>query len=116
MAVLWVNDLEVAPPSELRVELFDVGSGPVRSASGSLVSDRVAVKRRLHLKWALLSTAQMGALLGAVNDVFFDVRYPDPMTGQRTAVCRCDEKMAGLLRMVGGEPVWVDVEMIWEER
>ena len=116
MAVLWVNDAEIAPPSELRVELFSVGSGPVRSASGSLVSDRVAVKRRLNLKWTLLSTEQMGALLGAVGEGFFKVKYPDPQAGRRTMTCCCGEQMAGALRMLGGEPVWMDVEMTWEER
>ena len=116
MAVLWVNDLAVATPSELRTELVEVGSGERRSVSGRLVEDVTAVKRRLHLKWAVLDTKHMGALLGAVAEPFFTVTCPDPAEGSRTMVCRCGGRAAGVLKMVGGEPVWTDVGMVWTER
>lgn len=116
MSVLVVNGAAMATPSELKVELMDVGSDGQRSASGSLVVDRVAVKRRLRLKWPLLGTAEMGALLGAVGGSFFTVTCPDPEQGTRTMTCRCGERAAGVLRMLGGEPVWTDIEMVWEER
>ena len=65
--MLKVNGVKVASPSELRVRIFDVGAEPERTANGGLTADRVAVKRALSLRWAALSTAQMGALLGAVS-------------------------------------------------
>lgn len=116
MAVLWVNDAAVATPSEMKMEIFEVGSGDVRSAAGKLVVDRVAVKRRLTLGWAVLSAAELGSLLNAVREPFFQVVCPDPELGQRTMTCRCESRMAGVLRLCGGEPVWKDVEMVRTEK
>lgn len=117
MAFLKVNGAEAASPSEMRVEVVDVGAFEQRSASGRLVADRAAVKRRLTLRWSALSPAQLGAMLGAVGEGFFEATYPDPVDGTpRTMSCRCSKRMAGVLLVRGGEPVWTDVEMEWTER
>lgn len=115
--MLKINGTAVASPSEMQVRIFDVGAQPERSADGGLVADRVAVKRSLKLKWPALSTAQMGALLGAVSDGFFTVTCFDPLTAaEREMVCRCGERIVGVLRMQDGAPVWSGVEMEWTER
>ena len=112
-----VNGISVASPSWMRVTVLDIGSEDQRSAGGSLVVDRVAVKRKVELKWAVLSAAQMGALLGAVGNIFFEAEAADPSSGSMVMGCwRCSEKVMGVLRMVGGEPVWTDVEMEWLEK
>lgn len=116
MAVLKVNGAEIRSPSELKVTVFEVGSGEVRSASGGLVTDCVAVKRKLSLKWATMEPAELGALLGAVSGEVFTAEYPDPKEGTRTAVFHCGETLTGVLRIVGGAPVWVDISMEWTEK
>lgn len=116
MAVLQVNGAEIRSPSELKVTVFEVGSGEIRSASGGLVADCVAVKRKLELKWATMEPSELGALLGAVSGGIFSAEYPDPMAGTRSAFFRCSEALAGVMRIVGGEPVWVDVSMEWTEK
>lgn len=117
MAVLTVNGAAVPAPSEMKVALFEVGSGDVRSASGALVRDVVAVKRRLTLRWASLSPEALGSLLGAVSGAFFQAEYPDPVLMQmRSATFRAGEAAVGVLRMTDGAPVWTDVTMEWTER
>lgn len=118
MAVLTVNGVEMPSPSSMKVEIFDVGSFGERSASGRLVSDRIAVKRKLALKWACLTPEQLGRLLGAVGQAaFFEVGYPDPETGGAgSMVCACSERTAGVLMIRDDRPVWTDVEMEWIER
>lgn len=117
MALLTINGVEMPSPSKLEAEIFEIGAFGERTASGRLVADRVAVKRRLKLKWAVLSPAQMGLLLGAVGGVFFEAAYPDPQTGgMRTMTCRCADCSAGVLMIRNDQPVWTDVEMEWEER
>lgn len=116
MAFLWVNGAAVATPSEMKVEIFEVGSGEARSAAGDLVVDRVAVKRRLTLGWAAMGADELGALLEAVKEPFFQVTCPDPELGQRTMTCRCESRTAGVLRLYGGEPVWKDVQMVWTQK
>ena len=116
MAVLTVNGAAVKSPTSLKVSVFEVGSGEVRSASGSLVSDCVAVKRIVALEWAMMEPAELGALLSAVSGGAFEAEYPDPMEGARKAFFRCGESVAGVLRMVDGAPVWTEVSMEWTER
>ena len=117
MAILTVGGAAMPSPSEMKVAVFEIGSGEVRSASGALVKDVSAVKQRLSLRWAHLTPVELGNLLGAVSGAFFEAEYPDPVTAAaRTAVFRAGECSAGVLRMVGGEPVWTDVSMEWIER
>ena len=115
MAVLKINGAAVKSPAQLKVRLLEVGAGETRSASGELVSDRVAVKRRLSLSWAFLEPEELSALLSAAGESF-QAEYPDPMGGMRTAFFRCGEAATGVMRMVGGAPVWTDVSMEWTER
>jgi hypothetical protein len=116
MAVLTVGGAAVKSPTELKVEIFEVGSGDVRSASGALVRDVVAVKRRLRLRWATLTPVQLGALLSKVSGAAFTAEYPDPESGMRTAQFRLGDASAGVLRIADGRPVWTDVVMEWTER
>ena len=117
MAVLTVNGAEIPTPSELQVSIFEIGSGEMRTISGNLVSDRVAVKRKLSLRWAHLTPVELGSLLGKISDAFFEVTYPDPMdAADRAITCRCGESTAGVLQIRAGQPVWVDVRMEWIER
>lgn len=116
MAVLTVGGAAVASPTELKVGIFEVGSGEMRAASGAMVTDCVAVKRRLSLRWAHMTPLELSALLGKVKNAYFDLSYPDPEGGMRTAQFRCGDISTGVLRMDGAEPVWTDVAMEWSER
>lgn len=117
MAVLTVNGAAVPAPSELKVALFEVGSGDIRSASGALVKDVQAVKRKLTLRWAHLTPAELGSLLGSVSGAFFRAEYPDPAAmAARSAMFRAGDAAAGVLRIVDGAPVWTNVSMEWIER
>ena len=118
MAMLKIGGADMPAPSSMKIALFDVSSGQERSASGEIIMDRVAVKRKLDLSWAFLSGAELARLLNAVTDsAFFEAAYPDPATGEmRSMICCCGEKTTGVLRMEGGEALWTNVEMTWTEK
>lgn len=114
--MLLVNGAAAPAPSAMQVTVFDVSSGEKRNAAGSAVIDRTAVKRRLELQWAHISGEDLAALLNEIGGLF-EVSYPDPVSGQdRSMQCYCGERVAGILRMQAGKPVWTDVKMIWTER
>lgn len=116
MAMLSVNGRAIDAPSALSVAVFDVSAGVSRNAAGNAVMDRTAVKRRLEISWAHLRGEALAALLDQIGG-FFDVVYPDPLSGEaRSMQCYCGEKIAGILRMDAGEPLWTDVKMTWTER
>ena len=63
-----------------------------------------------------ISGADLAALLGEIGGLF-EAAYPDPVSGQeRSMQCYCSERIAGILRMAQGVPVWTDVKMSWTER
>ena len=115
MAVIRLNGAAAASPSARKVEIFDVGSAETRSASGRRVVDRVAVKRRLTLRWAVMSADQAQALMEATDGKKFQATYPDPALGERTGWFGCEARSAGVMRMAGGKAIWTDVEMRWVE-
>ena len=118
MAMLTMGGANLPAPSALKISLIDVSAQADRTASGLAVIDRIADKRRIHLKWALMTAAQMQSLLTASGSgAFFSVTYPDPVTAaSRTATVFAESRAAGILRMIDGSPVWTDVEITLTER
>ncbi len=116
MAFLTINGVPMPAPSELKMELLNIGSDEQRSASGRLVCDRVAVKKRLKLKWAVLSGADIARLFSAA-DGFFTASCPDPCENAAVnAEFYASAKSLGVMRMNGDECVWEDAAMEWTER
>lgn len=81
---LRVNNVPlVATPSEFRVTILDLddADSSVRTSDGTLNRDRVAVKRQVELSWNALTMVQISQILKAMDGVFFDFTFPDPMVG-----------------------------------
>lgn len=81
--MLKINGVAMASPSEFKVDISDLDGESGRNAKGYLIRDRVAVKRKLECAWPPLKDGEISRLLQAVKGVFFQVEYPDPMTGSR---------------------------------
>ena len=115
--MLTLNGNQMPSPSALSVALEPVAGQAERAASGAAVVDFLGDKRRLRLKWASLTGPQLRALLEAVSGGFFQAEYPDPVTGQISAVtCWCASRGMGLRWVRDGAALWKDVEMEWMER
>jgi hypothetical protein len=79
MVILKVNNTEFPNPSKMQVTIEDWdASTSSRLSNGELARDRVAVKRKIEVEYALLDGNQMSAILKATEDVFFSVTYFDP--------------------------------------
>lgn len=82
--MIKINGVAIATPSSFQVTISDIDGETSRNANGDLIRDRIAVKRKLELQWNHLSTSAISTILQAVQNVFFNVEYPDPMTGTLT--------------------------------
>lgn len=76
----------VAPPkypSDFSITLSDIDDGATttRTMDGLLHRDRIAVKRKINLKYNILTWNDLSILLNMISNVFFEVTYPDSMTG-----------------------------------
>lgn len=115
MDKLQINSVDIAEmPNELSVTIQDLdysSSGSVtRAIDGTLTRNRIAVKRVIELKYNALPWATMSSLLQQMTDQFFDVYYPDPMTGvYETKTFYVSDRPAGVIKTpknVGDEIYW----------
>lgn len=81
MALIQVNGVGIASPTDLQVDVMDLDGKTNRNAKGELVRDRIAVKRKISLKWGPLTPSDISSILTAVQSEFFTCTYPDPMVG-----------------------------------
>ncbi|MFZ3132757.1 MAG: DUF6711 family protein [Desulfosporosinus sp.] len=82
-----------------------------RNASGTLIIERIATKRKLELGWSYLSQADLATLLTTVSPVTFTVVYPDPQTGAaRSGTFYAGDRAAGAIDYQGGIMRWKDIK------
>ena len=75
-------------PYEMTVAIqdLDLETGAGRSQTGTMFRDRVAVKRKVSCKWRPMYGDKIKTLLELMQDVFFELDYPDPLTGGRKQI------------------------------
>ena len=84
MMTLKINGVDLPKmPSSFSVTISDLDDGTTttRTMDGKLHRDRIAVKRKLELKFNAMSWSELSMILQMIEDIFFDVTYPDSQTG-----------------------------------
>lgn len=114
--MLQIDGVKIASPSQCTIEVEDAGGAEEQSADGGLVMDRVGVRRRLTLKWAMMTAAQMREFMAKTSARSFTVTYPDPETGAlRSMLCHCGARSAALYRMDRETPIWTEVAAVFTQ-
>jgi len=83
---LAINGVEIAAyPAEFTVGVMDLddGESTTRTADGTLSRDRIAVKRQIEMRFNPIRWEKLSTILTAMKDEFFQVTYPDPLSGQQ---------------------------------
>ena len=115
--MLKINGVAIAAPSVFQVDIADIDGETRRNARGDLIRDRIAVKRKLNCEWPPLTMGEISTLLQAVKDVFFQVTYPDPMTGRtETKTFYVGDRSMPLLLVKDGQYLWKGLEMNFIEK
>ena len=122
LKVTKANGTEKARPApeELKWSISDLDADSTgRNQNGELFRDRVAAKRKIECTWLPLSADKMAELLQAVEDSFFDLQYPDAMTGgNRTMTCYVGDRSTPVMRydQESGKWMWGGLSMNFIER
>lgn len=115
-----INGKEVAAyPSSFTVTMLDIddGESSVRTSNGMLSRDRVAVKRQIEMSWGVLKWSEISGVLTAMEDVFFPVTYPDPMTGKyETKTFYVGNRPAPFAVAQGNEVLWSGLKVTLTEQ
>lgn len=117
--MLKINGVPIKSPSVFQVDIYDLDSpDTARNTLGEMLRDRIAVKRKLICEWPPLTMAEISPLLQAVKDVYFEVAYPDPVTGNlaETKTFYVGDRTAPLLLVRSGEYLWEGLKMNFIEK
>ncbi|WMT39748.1 hypothetical protein RE628_20480 [Paenibacillus sp. D2_2] len=118
--MLKINSQEIAEyPSSFQVTTMDLddGESTVRTADGTLNRDRIAVKRQIEMAWGPLKWDRISSILRSMEDVFFPVTYPDPMTGKyETKTFYVGNRPAPFAVAQGTEIMWNGLKVTLTEK
>lgn len=114
--MIKIDENQIPIPSSYQVGIMDLSEGG-RVASGLLMIDRIATKRKLELSWRKLSNDDLSMILNLVAPVFFNVEYIDPQDNSlRTGEFYCGDRTIGTLDYVNGQIRWRDIKFNLIER
>ncbi|MEW8993116.1 DUF6711 family protein [Clostridium sp.] len=114
--MLKVNGVAIAAPKAYEVTIQDLDGESNRNASGNMIRDRIAVKRKINLEWQPLNQGEISTLLNAVSSVFFTVTFPDPQQGMVTKTMYVGDRTAPAYMYINGQVKWSGLKMNFIEK
>lgn len=117
MATLYsINGVAQPTPSDFQVGVMMISKAE-RNASGYMIIEKIATKRKLTISYSYLSAGQLSTLLQKLDTTSFSVTYLDPQTGSdRTAQFYSGDRNVGMVSFVNGIPVYKDLKFDLIER
>lgn len=78
--IIRIDGTQIKSPSSLKVGVYRLSKSG-RVASGDMVMDIIAIKRRIDLTWKVISGKHLNQILDLLEtSAFHTVEYPDPQT------------------------------------
>lgn len=109
--MLRIAGVTVAAPTEIKIGRFDISKSG-RTASGKMVMDIVATKRRVDVVWKWLHDNDLQLILNTItaNKPFFSLEYPDA-GGTKTMTCYAGDIVTSLWHTKNGVRYWEEVSI-----
>lgn len=114
--MLKIAGITVKAPTELKVGRFDLSKSS-RTASGKMVMDIIATKRRVDVVWKMLPDDELQEIIDtiATNKPFFTLEYPDA-GGTKTMTCYSGDIVTSLWHTKNGIRYWEEVSIAFIEQ
>ncbi|MEG0898505.1 MAG: DUF6711 family protein [Oscillospiraceae bacterium] len=116
-ASTWID---IADPQTLSWNISDLDSeagGTGRGQDGTMRRDRVAIKRKLDLTWSPMNASQMSQLLSCMTLLFFELEYPDALTGTKmTGIFYVGDRTTPMYRCNGTNWLWEGLKANFTEQ
>ena len=81
-----INSTPIKTPTELKVGVFRLSKAD-RTQSGKMVMEIIAIKRRLDLKWSVISDTDLQQMMNILDSgTFYTVEYVDPKNGETATI------------------------------
>ena len=114
--MLKIAGITVKTPSELKIGRFDITKSN-RTASGKMVMELIATKRRIDCTWKMITDTELQLILDTItaNKPFFALEYPD-VGGNKTMTCYSGDINATMWHTKNGVRYWEEVTISFIER
>jgi len=114
--MLKIAGIKVASPGDVKVGRFDLTKAS-RTASGRMVMEYIATKRRVDVVWRYIPDTDLQVILNllAANKPFFTLEYPDA-GGQQTITCYAGDINTSLWHTINGVRRWSEVSISFIEQ
>jgi hypothetical protein len=109
--MLKIAGITVKAPTELKVGRFDLSKSG-RTASGKMVMELIATKRRVDVVWKMLTDSELQTIIDTItaNKPFFSLEYPDA-GGSKTMTCYAGDVVTSLWHTKNGIRYWEEVSI-----
>ena len=114
--MLKIAGVSVKAPTDLKIGRFDLTKSG-RTASGKMVMEIIATKRRVDVVWKMLKDSELQQILDLItaNKPFFSLEYPDAGDAQ-TMTCYSGDITTSLWHTIGGVRYWEEVSVPFIEQ
>jgi hypothetical protein len=114
--VLKIAGTTVKTPTELKIGRFDLSKSG-RTASGKMVMDIIATKRRVDVVWKMLPDDELQKIIDTItaNKPFFTLEYPDA-GGTKTMTCYAGDIVTSLWHTKNGVRYWEEISIPFIEQ
>ena len=103
MALITISGVALPTPSEFQVGYQDISKAE-RNANGTMIIERVAVKRKLFLTYAYVTESDASLILKAVAPTSYTVTYMDPQTrSMKSGAFYCGDRNLGMIDYINGK-------------
>ena len=104
---MTLNGRQVKQPATVTYDRYDMDSEEsFRGLDGTMQRDRIATKVKLNCQWNGLTADEMRQLLSAMEDVFFDIYYYDPLEGYTTKKFYVGDRSAPVYSVSNGKIIF----------
>ncbi len=114
--MLKIAGTTVKTPTELKIGRFDLSKSS-RSASGKMMMEIIATKRRVDCVWKMLPDNELQKIIDTItaNKPFFSLEYPDA-GGTKTMTCYAGDIVTSLWHTKNGIRYWEEVSIPFIEQ
>ena len=109
--MLKIAGVSVKAPTDLKIGRFDLSKSG-RTASGKMVMELIATKRRVDVIWKMLTDSELEKIIDTItaNKPFFSLEYPDA-GGTKTMTCYAGDIVTSLWYTKNGVRYWEEVSI-----
>ena len=114
--MLKIAGVSVKAPTDLKIGRFDLSKSG-RTASGKMVMEIIATKRRVDVVWKMLTDTELEKIIDTItaNKPFFTLTYPDT-GGSKTMTCYAGDIVTSLWHTKNGIRYWEEVSIPFIEQ